>query len=66
MTNTQLTERLAEIRKRFASRLVTEIESTSAALPTFSRDEPIGSEAVAAAYRRFPQCMRCWPYDWLR
>jgi hypothetical protein len=47
----QFTERLALVRKRFASKLVGRISDTEAALPTLSGAAPDVAETVAVTHR---------------
>ena len=47
----EFAERLAVIRKRFATKLVTRINDTEAALPTLAGDAPGVTEAVATTHR---------------
>jgi hypothetical protein len=47
----EFAERLAVIRKRFASKLTNRIKETDAALPTLAGDTPAVIEAVAITHR---------------
>lgn len=53
MTSNQFSERLEEIRKRFAAKLAPKFEETDATLPLLSGAGATSIEAVSATYRRF-------------
>ena len=51
MNDDAFTERLARVRRRFASTLEGRIEDTAASLPKLSNDAPAAATAVGEAYR---------------
>lgn len=53
MDDRQFSERMAQIRRRFAEKLPTKIADTTAALPNLTGEGSGVVDAVAAAYRRF-------------
>jgi tetraacyldisaccharide-1-P 4'-kinase len=53
MDESQFAERIAQIRARFAAKLVDKLQQTDAALPHLAGDGTDSADAVEAAYRRF-------------